>query len=60
MAYRLDLPMELEYVYNVFHVSQLRKYILDLDHAIATEPLEVAGDLVYKEHPVQILDHRII
>ena len=25
-AYRLDLPVELEHVRNVFHISQLRKY----------------------------------
>jgi len=29
------------------------------DHAIVTKPIEVAKDLVYEEHPVQILDCRI-
>jgi len=27
VAYRLELPPELPRVYNVFHVSQVRKYI---------------------------------
>jgi len=35
------------------------KYIPDPNHAIVSEPIEVIEDLVYKEHPVQILDHRI-
>ena len=29
VAYRLDLPEELSRVYNVFHISMLRKYIPD-------------------------------
>jgi len=34
VTYRLDLSVELEHVHNVFHISQLRKYILDSDHTI--------------------------
>jgi len=58
-AYRLDLPVELEHVHNVFHISQLRKYMLDPDHTVISEPIEITEDLVYKERPVQILDSRI-
>ena len=49
--------MELEHVYNVFHISQLRKYIPDPNHAIVAEPIEATSDLVYEESPVQILHH---
>ena len=59
IAYRLDLSVELEHVYNVFHISQLRKYVLDPDNTIATKPIEVPKDLVYEKHPVQILNRRI-
>jgi len=59
VAYHLDLPVELEHVHNVFHISQLRKYIPDPDHTIVTDPIEITEDLVYEEHPIQILDHRI-
>jgi len=58
-AYRLDLPVKLEHVHNMFHISQLRKYIPDPDHTIASEPLEITKDLVYEERPVQILNHMI-
>ena len=30
VAYRLDLPNNLERVHNVFHVSQLRRYVLSI------------------------------
>ena len=59
VAYRLDLPVELEHVHNVFHISQLKKYIPDSDHTIVFEPIEITKDLVYEERPVQILDRRI-
>ena len=58
VAYRLDLPVELEHVHNVFHISQLRKYISNPNHTIVSKPIEITEDLVYKERPVQILDCR--
>jgi len=42
VAYRLDLPTELEHVHNVFYISQLWKYVPDPNHIIITEPVEVA------------------
>ena len=51
VTYRLDLPTELEHVHNVFHISQLRKYIPDPSHTIITEPMEIAENLMYEEHP---------
>jgi len=59
VAYRLDLPVELEHVHNVFHVSQLKKYIVDPEHTIVSEHVEITEDLVYEECPGQILDRRI-
>ena len=55
MAYRLDLPEELSRVYNVFHISMLRKYISDPPHVLETLELELRDDLSYEEQPVQIL-----
>jgi len=52
-------PVEFEHVHNLFHISQLQKYIPDLDHVVVTEPIEVTEDLVYEECPIQILDCRI-
>ena len=58
VAYRLALPPALERMHNVFHVSQLRKYVPDPDHVISYEPLHILEDMSYAEEPVQILDRK--
>ncbi|KAL5564595.1 hypothetical protein UlMin_027759 [Ulmus minor] len=58
VTYRLALPPELSVVHNVFHVSMLRKYILDPSHVLESEPIKVREDLTYEEQPVQILDRK--
>jgi len=58
-TYHLDLPVELEYVHNVFHISQLRKYTPDPNHTTISEPIKITADLVYEEQSIQILDRRI-
>ena len=56
VAYRLDLPLELSKVHNVFHVSMLRKYISYLSHVLRDHPVELKDNLTYKEQPMQIVD----
>ena len=58
VAYRLVLSPTLSDVHNVFHVSMLRKYILDLSHAVNYEPLQLQKDLTYEEYPVWIVDRK--
>ena len=58
VAYRLDLPPELSKVYNVFHVSMLRKYIPNPSYVLKDQPVELKDDLTYKEQPMQIVDRR--
>ena len=55
VAYRLDLLEELSRVYNVFHISMLRKYIPDPSHVLETPEIELRDDLSYEKQPVQIL-----
>ncbi|KAL0559142.1 hypothetical protein IC582_003732 [Cucumis melo] len=57
-AYRLELPIELARIHDVFHVSMLRKYIPDPSHVLQEQPLELKEDLSYVEEPVQILDRK--
>jgi hypothetical protein len=57
VAYRLDLPSELRGIHDVFHVSQLRQYLRDLDHVVNDEPIELTPDLNYEERPIQILEY---
>jgi len=41
VAYRLALPPMLQGIHDVFHVSQLRRYIPDPEHVISYEPLQL-------------------
>ena len=58
LAYRLALPPEMEKVHNVFHVSQLRKYISDPNHVLKYSSLQIQEDLFYMVEPVQIIDRK--
>jgi hypothetical protein len=56
MAYQLKLPDNLVEVHNVFHVSQLKKYLCIPEKRLPMEELSVQGDLTYTEYPIKILD----
>ena len=58
VAYRLELPPELDHIHDVFHVSMLCRYIPDLSHVLTEQPVEIQENLTYEEEPVQILDRR--
>ena len=59
VAYRLNLPTELEHMHNIFYISQLRKYVSDRNHILKPDPIAIAENLAYEEPLVQILDHRL-
>ena len=56
LAYRLELPEEMSAMHNVFHVSQLRRWVHDKEE-ILEKPTQVQinSDLVYEKEPVGIL-----
>ena len=45
VVYELALPPTLVGVHDVFHVSMLRKYILDPSHVLNYETLKIKDDL---------------
>ena len=59
VAYRLALPLELEKIHNVFHVSMLRRYKSDPSHVVSLEKIELKPDLTYEEEPVEILAREV-
>ncbi|XP_074283841.1 uncharacterized protein LOC141608380 [Silene latifolia] len=59
VAYRLALPPGLDRVHNVFHVSQLRKYISDMSHVLEVETIELDEALTYVEVLKEILDRKV-
>ena len=58
VAYELALPPELSQVHLVFHVSMLRKYVLDPSHIIEYRPLDIQPNLTHEEKPIRILDKK--
>ena len=55
----MALRPSLAKVHNVFHVSQLRKYVHDPSHVLAHQSLLIEESFVYEERPIRILDTRV-
>ncbi|XP_058766431.1 uncharacterized protein LOC131640033 [Vicia villosa] len=57
VAYRVALPPNLSNLHDVFHVSQLCKYISDPSHVIHMDNVQVRDNLTVETMPVRIEDH---
>jgi hypothetical protein len=55
IAYMISFPASM-YVHNVFHVSFLKKYILDANHVIDWNVIQVEQEGAFQVHLVCILD----
>jgi hypothetical protein len=56
LAYQLELPARLLDVHDVFHISQLKKYLRVREEQLPLEELNVQNGLTYSECPVKILE----
>jgi hypothetical protein len=56
VAYQLELPPQLYDMHDVFHVSQLKKYLRAPEEEILIEDLDAKEDLSYQEYLVMILE----
>ncbi|GJR09681.1 putative reverse transcriptase domain-containing protein [Tanacetum coccineum] len=56
VAYRLDLPEELNGVHDTFHVSNLKKCLVDPTLQVTLDEIRVYVKLNFVEEPVEILE----
>jgi hypothetical protein len=58
MAYKLQLKPSLVGVHDIFHVSQLKKYLKAPVDVVLPKVAPLEADLTYPEHPIKILDQK--
>ena len=52
VAYKLQLPPEMSAIFDVLHVSQLKRYLRIPEEAIAPTNIKLQSDLTYEEKPI--------
>ena len=58
-AYEIALPPHLANLHNIFHVSQLKKYMADPNHVLEQDDVQVHKDLIMGVGPVRILNSQV-
>lgn len=56
VAYQVTLPLSLLNLHNVFHVSQLCKYVPYPSHVIQSHDMQIRDNLTYETFPLGIED----
>ncbi|GKE96372.1 hypothetical protein Tco_1581227 [Tanacetum coccineum] len=59
VAYKLELPEELNNVHNTFYVSNLKKRLSDESLVIPKKELQLDEKLNFVEKPVEIMDREV-
>ncbi|GJZ11104.1 putative reverse transcriptase domain-containing protein [Tanacetum coccineum] len=59
VAYRLEIPEQLSRVHSTFHVSKLKKCMVDEPLAIPLDEIQVDNKLHFIEEPVDIMDRKV-
>ncbi|GJU88020.1 putative nucleotidyltransferase, ribonuclease H [Tanacetum coccineum] len=59
VAYQLRLPEELSGVHNTFHVSNLKKCLVDASLHVPLDEIKVDKALHFVEEPIEIIDREV-
>ncbi|GJX91758.1 hypothetical protein Tco_0345084 [Tanacetum coccineum] len=59
VAYKLELPRELQGIHNTFHVSNLKKCLSDESLVIPLDEIQLDDKLHFIEEPVEIMDREV-
>jgi len=58
-TYEIALPPHLANLHNVFHISQLSKYVADPSHVLESDDIQIREDLTLNTKLVRILDSQV-
>jgi hypothetical protein len=58
VAYKIQLPPKMSAIFNVFHVSQLKKCLQVPKERVLLGDIELESDLMYEEKLVHVIDTR--
>jgi hypothetical protein len=56
VAYKIQLPPKMSAIFNVFHVSQLKKCLRVLEERVPLGDIRLESDLTYEEKLVRVID----
>jgi hypothetical protein len=56
VTYKIQLPPEMSVIFNVFHVSQLKKCLRVPEERVLLGDIRLESNLTYKEKPVRVID----
>ncbi|GJT46328.1 putative reverse transcriptase domain-containing protein [Tanacetum coccineum] len=59
VAYKLELPRELQGIHNTFHVSNLKKCLSDESLIIPLDEIKLDDKLHFIEEPVKVMDREV-
>ncbi|GJS08502.1 putative reverse transcriptase domain-containing protein [Tanacetum coccineum] len=59
VAYKLELPRELQGIHNTFHVSNLKKCLSDESLVIPLDEIQLDDNLHFIEEPMVIMDREV-
>ncbi|GKB46946.1 hypothetical protein Tco_0897699 [Tanacetum coccineum] len=59
VAYTLELPEELKGIHSTFHVSNLKKCLMEGDDVVSVEEIQLDDKLHMIEEPVEIIDKEV-
>ena len=59
MAYKLELPEELNRVHDVFHVSNLKKCLSNESLVVPLKEIQLDDKFIFTEEPIEIMDQEV-
>jgi hypothetical protein len=59
VAYQLALPPAMSRLHDVFHVSQLKKYIPDPFQPVELDSIDLRSNLTFQPEPEEIIDRDV-